>query len=312
MYDLKDSNGKRNLKPFALLLLLLLVGGGAEGLPFAEDMEDLVDTIGQWLGYATNSKKWVHKFFAETFGSEELGRVAARGISGFNWMPVDVSLRFGMGNLIPGTTLLKPSEKNKAKALLEFAGPVGQFVPCEGTMGGKALEKLRKVDFGADPTAVAKGVGKAALEIAPVAVQNVGRGVQMAYTGQYPDPRNRQGFKVTGGEAALKMIGLQPSSVANQAAKQRDIYADEDIQKQVEGDIVEAWANAIVDKNPKGVDRAIARVREWNSENPQLKIAINNAQLRERVREMLIPQNTRIIRNAPRELRGSVAQDLAR
>jgi len=196
--------------------------------------------------------------------------------------------------------------------LLEFAGPIGQFVPFEGTMGGKALEKLRKVDFGADSTAIAKGVGGAALEVAPVAAQNVGRGVQMAYTGQYPDARNRQGVKVTGGEAALKMIGLQPSSVANQAAKLRDIYEDIAIQRQVEGDIVESWANAIVDKNPRGVNRAMARVREWNSENPQLKIAINNAQLRARVVEMQIPQNTRVIRNTPRELRGSVAQDLAR
>ena len=312
MYDLKDPNGKRNLKPFALLLLMLLVGGGVEGLPFAEDMEDLVDTIGQWLGYATNSKKWVHKFFAEAFGSEELGRVATRGISGFNWMPVDVSLRFGMGNLIPGTTLLKPSEKNKAKALLEFAGPIGQFVPFEGTMAGKAMEKLRKVDYEGGFTTAAKGVGDAALEVAPVAIQNLGKGIQMAYTGQYPDARNRQGVKVTGGEAALKMFGLQPSSVANKAAQLRDIYEDIAIQRQIEGDIVESWANAIVDKNPKGIDRAIARVREWNSENPQLKIAINNAQLRERVREMLIPQNTRVIRNAPRELRGSIAQELTK
>ena len=179
-------------------------------------------------------------------------------------------------------------------------------------MAGKALEKLRKVDFGADFATVAKGVGGAALEVAPIAAQNLGKGAQMAYTGQYPDPRNRQGFKVTGGEAALKMIGLQPSSVANQAAKQRDIYADEDIQKQVEGDIVEAWANAIVDKNPRGINRAMARVREWNRENPELKIAINNAQLRARVLEMRIPQNTRIIRNAPRELRGSVARELAK
>jgi hypothetical protein len=310
MYDLKDPNGKRNLKPFALLLLMLLVGGGLEGLPFAEDMEDLVDTIGQWLGYATNSKKWVHKFFAEAFGSEELGRVATRGISGFNWMPVDVSLRFGMGNLIPGTTLLKPSEKNKAKALLEFAGPIGQFVPFEGTMAGKALEKLRKVDLRADFATSAKGFGSAALEVAPVAVQNLGKGAQMAYTGQYPDARNRQGVKVSGGEAALKMIGLQPSSVANQAAKLRDIYEDIAIQRQVEGDILESWANAIVDKNPSGVNRAMARVREWNRENPELKVAINNVQLRARVIELQLPQNIRVIRNAPRELRGSVAREL--
>ena len=54
----------------------------------------------------------------------------------------------------------------------------------------------------------------------------------------------------------------------------------------------------------------MARVREWNRENPKLKVVINNAQLRARVIEMRIPQNTRIIRNAPRELRGSVARKL--
>ena len=301
MYNLKDSNGKRNLKPFGLLLLLLLVGGGAEGLPFAEDMEDLVDTIGQWMGYGTNSKKSLHRFLAKVLGSEELGRVAARGISGFGWMPVDVSLRFGLGNLIPGTSLLKPSEKNKAKALLEFAGPVGQFVPMEGTQAGKALEKLREGSY-----------GSAAIELSPVAIRNVATGVKMSYTGQYPDPRNRQGTPVTQTEAALKMIGLQPSSVATKSAQLRDIYEDLAIQRQVEGDIAKAWAIGIVEKDAKAQRAAMTKLMEWNKENPTLRINITAQQLRERIKEMQIPQDTRIIRNAPREMRGEVLQDLRR
>jgi hypothetical protein len=38
--------------------LFLPPSSGAAGEPFAEDIMDVVDTIGQWMGYATNSKRW--------------------------------------------------------------------------------------------------------------------------------------------------------------------------------------------------------------------------------------------------------------
>ena len=311
MYDIKDSNGKHNFTPLALLVFMVLVGGGAEGLPGAENVEDVLDTIGQWLGFATNTKKGLHDFLAKHLG-EEWGRVAARGVSGFSKMPVDLSVRFGFGRIIPGTAMLKPSETNKEKALLELVGPIGQFVPFKGTMAGKAFEKLREVDFGAGLGTTAMGVADAALEVSPIAVQNLKKGVQMAYTGQYPDPRGRQGIEVDKWDAALKAASLQPSSVARETLKDRDRDATIAIQKQVESDIARAWAVAIVAENEKGQARAEARVKEWNAENPDLPIEITYAQVKAIRDTMITPRDTRIIRNAPRELRGSVAQDLAR
>ena len=311
MYDIKDSNGKHNFTPLALLVFMVLVGGGAEGLPGAENVEDVLDTIGQWLGFATNTKKGLHDFLAKHLG-EEWGRVAARGVSGFSKMPVDLSVRFGFGRIIPGTAMLKPSETNKEKALLELVGPIGQFVPFKGTMAGKAFEKLREVDFGAGLGTTAMGVADAALEVAPIAVQNLKKGIQMAYTGQYPDARNRQGIEVDKWDAALKAASLQPSSVARETLKDRDRDATIAIQKQVESDIARAWAVAIVAENEKGQARAEARVKEWNAENPDLPIEITYAQVKAIRDTMITPRDTRIIRNAPRELRGSVAQDLAR
>ena len=134
----------------------------------------------------------------------------------------------------------------------------------------------------------------------------------MAYTGQYPDARNRQGIEVDKWDAALKAASLQPSSVARETLKDRDRDATIAIQKQVESDIARAWAVAIVAENEKGQARAEARVKEWNAENPDLPIEITYAQVKAIRDTMITPRDTRIIRNAPRELRGSVAQDLAR
>jgi N12 class adenine-specific DNA methylase len=125
----------RDKVAFAFMALMLLAAAGIEGLPFAEDIEDMIDTIGQWMGFATNSKKALRKW-AERIVGRDVAPVALHGISGLPWMPVDVSVRMGMQNLIPGTSMLKLSEKNKARDVLEFVGPAGQFVPTEDTRSG--------------------------------------------------------------------------------------------------------------------------------------------------------------------------------
>ena len=53
----------------------LLLMGGAGDLPFADDLDDLIDTLGQAAGHDTNSKRWKRQFIAKTLG---LGDAAAR------------------------------------------------------------------------------------------------------------------------------------------------------------------------------------------------------------------------------------------
>ena len=49
--------GKASPKAKALIGAALILVAGIKGLPFEEDAEDIIDTIGQALGYRTNSGK---------------------------------------------------------------------------------------------------------------------------------------------------------------------------------------------------------------------------------------------------------------
>jgi hypothetical protein len=104
----------------------MLLMGGAGGVPFMEDAEDLIDGAGQMMGYNISSKQW-RKEAAGRRGGQGAGRVHGAGLSGLPGAPIDVSGRLGMGNLLPGTGLFltKPSRE---RDLLEMVGPAGDLV----------------------------------------------------------------------------------------------------------------------------------------------------------------------------------------
>ena len=91
---------------WAVAMLLLM--GGAGGLPFMEDAEDLIDGAGQLMGYNVSSKQWRMALLRDVLG-KELASFVEQGVSGLPGAPVDVSGRLGMGNLIPGTGLFLDS-----------------------------------------------------------------------------------------------------------------------------------------------------------------------------------------------------------
>jgi len=298
MYDHKGPDGRPNRKAFYLMVLMLLAASGAEGAPFSEDIEDLIDTIGQWMGYATNSKKSLRKLVTAALGPD-LAPIALHGVSGLSWMPVDISVRMGMQNLIPGTSLLKPSEKNKARDVLDIIGPVGQLVPAEGTMMGRTIERLSKGDlFGA----VQAG--------APVAVQNVLKGAVMLDKGYATDSSGKKITDVTATESVLKMVGLQPASVARESSKMQVLRQDVDIHRRTESEIADKWARGIVDKDPEEVQAARRQLADWNRDNPELRIQIQMSQIARRAKEMRTPRDARFIKAAPREIRGVVREGM--
>ena len=297
---LYNARGTAGSMPFALLVLMLLFAAGAEGLPFVEDVEDILDTIGQWMGFATNTKKSLHRFVRDTVG-DTAGQIILKGVSGIPGMPVDLSLRFSMANMIPGTALFKPSEANKAKALIEIVGPAGQFLPVEGTMMGNALNRLSKNDFFG-----------ATVALAPKAVQNVEKGSQMLERGYYPDAKGRRGVDTTPSEAILKMVGAQPASVARQSVITQDILSSQAIQRREENEIVEQWAVGIAEKNPKEIASARAKMIAWNAANPEYRVVITSNQLRDRIKQLKLPQDVRLIKSAPKEMRREAAEELRR
>jgi hypothetical protein len=270
-----------------LALGMLVLAAGAEGLPFADDLEDLIDTLGQKLGYATNSKKAIRQFMAGIMG-DGLSEYALHGFSALPGMPIDVSARLGMSNLIPGTALLNPSRKDKSNEVLEVFGAAG----------GLAKGLMTAVDSGR------------ASETMPSAIKNGVKAYEMWNTGEYRDSKGRRVTDADGIDALAKAIGFQPAHVAADTRRILAERRDVDIVKNVEADIADDWARGIIDKKPELVAQARDQLRQWNEDNKDMPIRITPAQIARRVKEARLTRDQRFIKSAPPELRRRLMGEL--
>ncbi|EIY2732008.1 PLxRFG domain-containing protein [Pseudomonas aeruginosa] len=286
---------KDGRKAAALMIGMLLLVGGAGGLPFAEDAEDLIDGAAQLMGYNFSTAKAKQEFLESLFG-RVLADFIDRGVSRLPGAPLDLSGRLGMGNLIPGTGLLT-EKTSHTRDVLEIAGPMGDFA-------SRIASGTRKV-LGGD-------IGSGILEMSPGAVRNAAKGVDMLATGMYRDAKGYKVLDTNVLEAAMKSIGFQPASVAtiqranmlNQKAKAfYNLKAQE---------IRSMWAAGIFEKDQGKVERARQAIADWNRRNPDQPMAIRVPDIMRRVREMSLSKDERIAKTAPKAMRQQMREDLER
>jgi hypothetical protein len=292
-HRLATQNGREGKMAAAWMVGVLLLSAGASGLPFAEDGEDLADFLAQRLGYNWSSKKARQEFLENLFGGPVAGLVE-NGVTGLPGSPIDVSGRLGMSNLIPGTGLLL-KKKDHTSDFTEVLGPAGD---------------LAKRTFQAGDLLLSGNVGQAALTIAPKAIGNLEKGVDMAVTGLYRDARGYKVDDATTGEAIGKAIGFQPRSVAQiQEASGLNQRAKDFYRLKVEG-INAKWAKAIFEKDSAAVDEVRAELKRWNRQNPDQRIQANIPAILRRVKEMRKPKADRIADTAPKAMRASMREEV--
>ena len=159
-------SGPAGKRAVLYMLAVLLLLSGEEGLPFAQDLDDLIDTIGQLVGYDTNMKRNKRRLAYEILGKEG-GDLFLYGISSV--APLDFSGRLGMGNLIPGTGMFKVSgAENQAREVGEVVGPAGSFAVS-------IMDAFEAAAVG--------NYGKAMENLSPKAVKDARAGADMAITG---------------------------------------------------------------------------------------------------------------------------------
>jgi hypothetical protein len=287
-------------KAVGIMIGTLFLLGGAGGLPFMEDAEDLVDGIGQIMGYNFSSKK-VRQAFLDEWMGEMMGDFIDGGISSVSGSPTDVSGRLGLGNLIPGTGIFKERTSN-SRDVLEIVGPAGDFV-------GRVATGTRDIAKGVanlDSTSLKKG----ALEFAPTAVRNAVKGTGMATSGIYKDTKGYKVADVTPVDAAFKFFGFQPRDIskiqeANYLGQSSTSYYN------LRASSIRAlWAAGVVEGNSSKVSDARSAVKDWNNKNPNQKIIIKPTDIARRVREMKMDKVDRVIKRAPKTGRGTLAQEL--
>jgi hypothetical protein len=264
----------------ALALAVLVLLSGMRGLPFAEDAEDVLDTVAQGLGYNWVTRDQLNRFMSSTLG-QPFADFLLQGASGTGIVPFDVSQRLGMGNMLPGTGLLKQSEARKEDEVLEVFGVAGGFVR-------DAL----------------KG------EVRPVAIRNLAKGIEMYDRGIYTDSRGRTVMEADATDAAFKAIGLQPSNVARESRAIGAEYEKRTLFNKVKGDITEQIALGMFEKDQGKVKAARDKLAEWNEKNPEAQIVLNTQAIRRRVTEMQKDRAQRFVASTPKELRTQAREAL--
>jgi N12 class adenine-specific DNA methylase len=266
-------------------LALLTLGAGVEGWPFAENLEDVIDTLGQSLGYNTNSKKELRNL---------VGPWLMHGLSGMTG--AELSGRIGLGRMFPGTQQLKLSDARRDTN--DLGGPFGSLMQAahDAAMAAQAGNLA--------------GPSGAAAKLLPTALKNMAAGVQMGFTGHYHDSTGRATTATTFYDAALKFFGFQPTAVARESEVVGDINQDRSMMGAIHAQLVQRWAHAIAEHDPERVAATVARWQQWNRDNPGYRITITPAQLRARVSELLVDRKVRTLKSTPPTMRAEAVAAL--
>jgi predicted RNA methylase len=290
-------SGPEGKKAALLALAVLFLMSGAGGLPGSDDLDDLISGLLQRMGYNFDTKAKRKEFFASLVG-EGGAQFLETGISGLPGMPLDVSGRLGMGNLIPGTGVFQ-KKADYTRDVLEIAGPGGDFVKRGFDAAGKVIE------------GDVLGLNGAVRTIAPKAVQNLYQSYDMASMGMYRDAKGMKVLDTDGYDAALKAIGFQPNDVKKVQDASFEAQRMIGLNRLRESEIANRWALGIFEKDSDKVRAAREELREWNETNPASPIRINFKQILQRVQKMNQTKAERIAATAPKEIRNDVRNSLA-
>jgi len=275
----------------ALAILVLVAGVG--GLPGADDLDDLISGLLQSMGYNFDSKAKRRAFLMEHLGAGGQ-RFVEHGLSGLPGVPIDVSGRLGLGNLVPGTGLFT-KKKDHTSDVAELAGPAGDLFK-RGFQAGGALVK--------------GDVGEAVNAVAPMAARNVVKAFDMANMGMYRDQRGNKVIDTDMVDAVFKGIGFQPAEVKQVQDATGEIQRMVGLNKMRESEIADKWAQGLFEKNPEKAAEARQELLDWNAANPDMRIKIDYSQIFKRLKAMNQTKQQRIEKTAPREIRAAVRQEL--
>ena len=111
-----------------------------QGLPFAEDLEDLIDTMAQALGFKVGSIRMeIAKFIDGVFPG--MSPYFLQGVVN-SAVPADIAGRVSVGNVLPGTGILL-SGADVGRELTDIAGPA----PSALVGSAKFFADLMRVPF---------------------------------------------------------------------------------------------------------------------------------------------------------------------
>jgi hypothetical protein len=282
----------RQGKTYMLLSLWFLAG--IAGMPFAEDIEDLIDTIGQTLGWKKGSARYE---LAKLLNSVVPGSApyVLRGVANA-FTPADFAARTSVGNMIPGTGILLAGA-NVGKELEEVAGPAWSMLAGVATTIPNAVkaaftDRVTLVDvLRESPVTMGRALGDM------LAYDNAGAII------------DRRGYVISkdvhAGTMLTRALGFYPIAASQQYEFIRTAKRATDYQREISAGYQHAWIKARI-ANDNDQRRAIEEaVRDWNQATYGTPLYIANFQdnASKAYEEARRPATQRFLRTAPKASR---------
>jgi hypothetical protein len=283
-----------------LMLGMLLLASGLKGLPFAEDIFDIVDTIAQKLGLKMGS---IEKEIAEWVDSVAPGMTpfVMRGVLD-RMTGATVSTRLGMGNLIPLTGAFKAGA-DPAREVADFAGPVFSGISgLVGLAGNFAKYGAETIGLRDDVTTIS-GI----FRDSPIAAARaIADGLAYMDSGMITNNRGQVVSREAPGHVIVaRLLGFYPAI----ATEQNDIVRiSKDVAnyaKAIKADYVSAYVKAKLDNDTDRMQKITEDVRQWNEDakGTGLEVSKFASSANRAALEASRPTVARYLKSAPKQMR---------
>jgi len=289
-----DKKGKR------YFLGLLFLVAGMKGMPFADDIMDLIDTLAQFFGLRVSTVEKVALEIVEDI-APGFGPIFMRG-------GVDrlfggtVSTRLGFGDLFPLTGAFKAGADPWREAENAF-GPV--WTTAKGILGTAAQTSK----WGLESVGLRKG-HTSLMTVAREAPITTLRAITDGYT--YYDTgliTNAQG-KVVSRDATLwtaitRMLGFYPSVATAENDIVRMAKQTSDYAKDIKTEFRSAYIKAKISGDTEEVNRVVKAVQEWNvaTKGTEFYIRQFTKSANKAYREWSRTTSERYLKSAPKTIR---------
>ena len=295
-----------------LALGILAMFAGLKGLPFAEDLMDIIDTIAQTLGLGPN-KVW--KGSAERTLAEALNAIAPgmtpvlmRGLLN-TITPANVADRVSLSNIIPGTGIALAGA-DMGRELIEIGGPVASFLQgAVATSADVTKYSLETLGLKSDTTTI-NGI----LRESPVAMLRA-LGDMYAYNNAGAITSQR-GYVVSNdlhlGTMLTRALGFYPASAVAENDVVRLSKRIGDYQKDVAATYRGMYIGAKIAKDEGRAREVLEMVKDWNesAKGTGLEIRAFEGSANRALREARRTATERYLKAAPRSMRAETRQIL--
>lgn len=288
------------------MLTGLAVAAGVEGLPFAEDVLDLIDVVSQRLfGSPFNLRRAMRnqvKAASEALigldASELFMRGTINAMTGLN-----VASRIGSGDILPGTRLgtADTDYGRLTQNILGVPGALAQSALGAAAAGVKGTGAALTGDFGASKDAFLSILR----DQGPVAIRNLYKGVEQFSQGFAQDSQGRKVADVSGWEAAWQSLGFSSANVSKMYELDRIDQQSKAFYTQVRADFTHSLVKAMRDGNTERAQELMNTVTRWNAQYPEMPISFEPSVMRRNIALAGMPLNARTLLLLPKQLRGT-------